>query len=429
MRVRLTLAFAAASAVLLAGAGVYIFIEVKDGLDASLDSSLRARAAEYSRLARPPDGGPLRRALAVEGEPAQLLDARGNVLAASPRASGAPLLEGRHLREALAGEVRLERREAVRLIGRPGSPGRVIVVSTSMVQREKALESLGGVLVIGGPLILLLSSSAGYLVASGALRPVERMRRRAAEISAATSDARLPLPRTRDEVWRLGETLNAMLGRLEAAAEHEREFLATASHELRTPLAILKVEVELALEDAPIDSGLRPALESIGEEVERLSRLAEDLLVIARGEAGTLPLNPKTIDLGQVAQHVVDRFALIADAVVRADVPRGLLVHADELRLEQALGNMIDNALRHGAPPVTLTALRGAANLEIHVTDHGAGIEPQTLPDLFERIGGGRAGGFGLGLPIVATIARAHHGTAAAVNTPEGADVWITLPA
>ncbi len=428
MRVRLTLAFAVASALLLTGGGVYIFIEVRDGLDASLDSSLRSRAAEYSRLARTPGIGPLRRAFAVEGEPAQLLDADGKVLAASPPGSGKPLVAGKALRQALTGEVRLEHREAARLIGRPAAPGRAIVVSASMVQREKALESLGSVLLIGGPLILLLSSSAGYLVASGALRPVERMRRRAAEISAATSDARLPLPRTRDEIWRLGKTLNAMLVRLEAAAEHEREFLATASHELRTPLAILKVEVDLALEDAPLDSDVRPALDSISEEIDRLARLAEDLLVIARGEAGSLPLNPQPVDLQRLAQRVVDRFALVKDAVVRTNVPSGLLVQGDELRLEQALGNMIDNALRHGAAPVTLTAVRDGAQLAIHVADHGRGFGSETLPDLFERTGGGRAGGFGLGLPIVAAIARAHHGTAAAANTPQGADVWITLP-
>ncbi|MGI8622460.1 MAG: HAMP domain-containing sensor histidine kinase [Solirubrobacteraceae bacterium] len=427
LRVRLTLAFAIASALLLGGVGAYIYLEVKDGLDASLDASLQSRADEFFKLARSGDG-PLRRALAVEGEPAQLLDAKGTVLAASPRGAGPPLLSGKRLRHALARESRYERREAVRLIGRPVPPGRAIVVSTSMVQRERALESVGSGLLVGGPLILLLSSGAGYLVASGALRPVERMRRRAAEISAATPDARLPLSRTRDEVRRLGETLNAMLGRLEAAAAHEREFLATASHELRTPLAILKAEVDLALEDGPQDNELRPALESIGEEADRLARLAEDLLVVARGEDGTLPINPQTIGLRSVVGRVIKRFAAVSAGALDTDVPNVLSVQADELRLEQALGNMVDNALRHGAAPITISAARSDGKVEVHVTDHGDGFAADDLPDVFERAGGGRAGGFGLGLPIVATIARAHGGVAGAANTPEGADVWITLP-
>lgn len=428
LRVRLTLAFAVASAILLAAVGAFIFLEVKSGLDASLDSSLRSRAGVLAKLSRDAADERLHRALAVEGEPAQLLDAQGHVLAASPSGKGPPLATGRRLRQALNGEARFERNEAVRFYGRSVSNGRAIVVSTSMVQREKALESLTSVLLVGGLLILLLSCTAGYLVASGALRPVERMRRHAAEISAATPDARLPLPRTHDELRRLGETINAMLGRLEAAAAHEREFLNTASHELRTPLAILKAEVDLALDEGSPDNEMRPAMQSVGEEVDRLVRLAEDLLVIARGEAGTLPIHPQHVDLKSLVTNVITRFEPISDGTVHADVPDALVIEADPLRLEQALGNLVDNALRHGAGPITISASSDDQGAEVHVTDHGQGFQADALADLFERTGGGRAGGFGLGLPIVATIAQAHGGQAGAASTSDGADVWITLP-
>ena len=133
-----------------------------------------------------------------------------------------------------------------------------------MRQREKTLETLRGVLLIGFPIALLLASAAGYAVAAGALRPVERMRRRAAEISDATSGARLPLPPAEDELRRLGETLNDMLDRLDAAARNEREFLSTASHELRTPLAILKAEIEVALHPDAEPGDWRFALVSAG---------------------------------------------------------------------------------------------------------------------------------------------------------------------
>lgn len=429
LRVRLTLAFALASALLLGAVGTFIYLQVKSGLDASLDASLRARSTEFSNLAGDHGRAPLRRALAVESEPAQLLDADGTVLAASPKGAGPPLLAGDHLARALTGEVRFERREAVRFLARPVPGNQAVVVSTSMVQRERALETLGGVLLVGGPLILLLSSGAGYLVASGALRPVERMRLGAAAISSATSAARLPLPGVRDEVGRLGETLNAMLGRLEAAADLEREFLATASHELRTPLAILKTEVELALENSTPDNELRPALRSIGEEADRLARLAEDLLVIARGNSGALPINPQALDLASLVARVIRRFEAVSGGAVRSTVAAGVSVRADELRLEQALGNLVDNALRHGGPPITIAAATGEAGLQIRVTDRGAGFPPDDLKDAFGRTGRGRAGGFGLGLPIVAAIAHAHGGSADATNTEDGAAVCITLPA
>ena len=430
LRVRLTLAFAGATAILLGAVGSFIFLEVKSGLDASLDASLRGRAREFARLADGQAGlARLRRALTVEGEPAQLLDARGHVLAASPLGAGRPLFTGERLWRALRGEVRRERHEATRQLGRPVAGRRAVVVSTSMVQRERALESLAGVLLLGGPLILLLASSAGYLVAAGALRPVERMRRRAGEISAATPDARLPLPDARDEVRRLGETLNAMLARLEAAAEGERRFLATASHELRTPLAILRAEIDLALHEQSDESELRAALRSIREEAERLGRLADDLLVIARGDAGGLSLHARPLDLGAVVRDVARRFERLRAGAVRCEVPDGLEVTADSLRLEQALGNLVDNALRHGAPPVVLAATRRGSEVEVHVRDAGPGFPAARAEEPFVRGEGGQAGGFGLGLAVVEDIAQAHGGRAGAVSTGAGADVWLTLPA
>jgi two-component system OmpR family sensor kinase len=428
LRVRLTLAFAFVSAILLAGVGVFIFLQVKSGLDASLDASLRTAAGQYARLVAEPTRGPLRRALAVEGDPAQLLSADGRVLAASPSAHRGPLLRGARLREAGARPVLFERREAVRLLGRPTANDTVFVISTSMVQRERALEELGSVLLVGGLLILVLSSGAGFLVASGALRPVERMRRRASEISRATPDAQLPLPRAEDELRSLGVTLNEMLGRLRDAAEQERAFLTTASHELRTPLAILKTEVELALHEHADELELRRALASVGEEADRLIRLAEDLLVGVRDGEGQIPLDPSPVRLDEVAGRVAARLAASSGAQVRSRVAPGTVVVADAHRVEQALNNLVDNALRHGAAPVELTADSDGDAVELHVIDHGRGFPAESLDDVFTRGSGGRAGGFGLGLSIVAAIARAHGGSVGARNAAEGADVWMRLP-
>ena len=237
LRLRLTLAFAGAAAVLLAAIGTFVVLRVQAGLDGELDHALRLRAAELAQSTR--DLSRVRAIIDAAGQPAQVLDARGRVLASVRVTGGRPLVRA-HLAEARRGEVIYESHERTRLLARPAPGNRIMVVATSMRTRERTLETLRGVLLIGLPIALLLASVAGYAVAAGALRPVERMRARAARISAATVDARLPLPAAEDELRRLGETLNEMLERLAVTAENERGFLSTASHELRAPLAILK---------------------------------------------------------------------------------------------------------------------------------------------------------------------------------------------
>ena len=166
-----------------------------------------------------------------------------------------------------------------------------MVVGESLEQRRRALEGLHTLLAIGGPLALLVASLAGYAVAAAALRPVERMRRRAAELTGE-AEGRLPVPPSRDEIARLGDTLNAMLGRLQAVLARERSFVSDASHELRTPLAILRTELELALRGHSTRDELEDAVRSAAEETERLNQLADDLLVIARSDQGRLPVRP-----------------------------------------------------------------------------------------------------------------------------------------
>lgn len=164
--------------------------------------------------------------------------------------------------------------------------------------------------VAGGVGALLLASLAGYGVAAGALAPVESMRRRAKLISGSAPGQRLPVPPARDEIARLGETLNEMLERLEAAHERERRFVGDASHELRTPLSILKAELDLALRSGRSREELEAALRSAGQETDRLIALAEDLLVLARAEDGRLALRLGAVDVGELLAGVRERFAM-----------------------------------------------------------------------------------------------------------------------
>jgi signal transduction histidine kinase len=246
----------------------------------------------------------------------------------------------------------------------------------------------------------------------------------------------MPEPQGDDELARLARTLNEMLARLEAAFDRERTFVADASHELRTPLAILRTELELALRGEKSIDELESALRSAAEETDRLSQLAEDLLVIARSDQGQLPIRRARVNADDVLSAVARRYGARAHADGReldVEPAADVWLEADEARLEQALGNMVDNALRYGDGPVTLAARSHDGVVELHVCDNGPGFPPAFLSSAFERFasaetGGSRAGA-GLGMAIIASIAGAHGGSAHAANRSSGgADVWVTLP-
>jgi signal transduction histidine kinase len=447
IRLRITLAFAVVMAVLLVALGMFIYLRFQAQLDETLDNGLISRAQEVGTLVGR-SGKSLKGGANLPGEDtfAQVLTPEGKVYGATASGlSHGSLLSGPELAQATHGPIRVDRSdvEAVdgpaRLFAKPITTAHgplVVLTGASLDDRHDALANLRTVLLIGGPVALLLASLAGYLVAFGALRPVEAMRRRAAEISAAEPEERLPLPDADDELRRLGETLNAMLARLEAALERERTFVDDASHELRTPLALHKTELELALRYAKTPDEMRAAIASAIVEVDRLSALAEDLLVLARSQQGKLALHLRRVRVADLLADVRERFAMRLDESGRSLTVQpadGLMVDADPVRLEQALTNLIENAIEHGAGEISVSTAESDGELEIHVLDHGPGFPQEFLDHAFERFSRAdpaRAGdGTGLGLAIVEAIARAHRGSAHAANrNGAGADVWLQLP-
>jgi signal transduction histidine kinase len=429
-------------ALMLTAIGAFVYFHFRSGLDSGLEQGLRTRAGDLATLVREQGAAtlsPTRPLIARAESFAQVLDLRGRVLEASPRLGVRPLLSPQEIRATAGGSVLLTRGEDSRLFARrlKTSPPVIVVAGVDLDQRENALETLGAALLIGGPLALLLASLAGYLLASGALRPVARMRERAETISAEHPEGRLPLPEARDEIYRLGTTLNAVFERLDHALKHERAFIADASHQLRTPLAIIQAEVEVALRRDSSKSELRSVLESTGEEAERLTRLAEDLLLIARSEDGGLPLATQPVEIGELLPSIAERFEVRAREAGRrltVAVPQHVSVHADPESLEHAVSNLVDNALRYGDGDVEVRAEVSGRTVELHVSDAGPGFPESFLPRAFDRFSRGPAGrangGTGLGLAIVAAIARAHGGDAGAANGGPlgGADVWLSLP-
>jgi two-component system, OmpR family, sensor kinase len=444
IRLRLTLAFALAMAVVLAATGGFLYFRLASSLDETVDEGLQARAGEVASLVTRDtsllkDGG-----YAGDEAFAQVLAGDGRVIDATPQIGKRPLVDAdERARASTQGALSLERSEVQgieggsRLLVIPldGQSG-TLVVGASLEERDEALRGFLGELFLIGPVALLLASLLGFGIGTAALRPVEAMRAEADAVSSAEPGRRLPLPRSRDEVSRLGETLNAMLGRLETAIERERSFVADASHELRTPLALLRAELEVALRRPRSKEELEQALRSAAAETDRLSQLAEDLLVLARSDRGMLPLRTEPVSAHDIAARVAARFAHRAQAVnrtIEVDASPEIDIVADGPRLEQALGNLVDNAVRHGRGTIRLSAAERNGAVELHVVDEGAGFPPEFLPRAFERFS--RAdeartrGGTGLGLAIAHVIAKAHGGSAHAANRDSaGADVWLSIP-
>ena len=442
IRLRLTLPFAVGMAIVLAAVGFIIDARVGSALLGSVDQNLRVQAEEIATHAdrpRTPD-----RDRADAPQVAQSLRADGSVADSTP--SGLPPILSRAQIGAVAAGARRWHSGSIRGLdgnwrtlavpSNVGGHAGVAVIGRSLEQRDEALDRLVDEFLIGGPAVLLLAILAGYGVAAAALRPVEAMRRRAAAITASTAGRRLPVPPTRDELALLAETLNDMLTRLEAALEHERRFVDDASHELRTPLALLKTELELALRHPRSREELEQTLQSAAEDTDRLVRLAEDLLLVARFDQGQLPIRPERLAARSVLERAVDRFAARA-----AEHGRSLTFHggpdecvdADPVRLDQATGNLVDNALVHGAGPIVLEVHSDEREVALHVLDSGPGLPEHFAAralDRFSRADGARSpGGAGLGLAIVDLIARGHGGRVELRNREEGgSDVAIVLP-
>ncbi|MBO9532746.1 MAG: HAMP domain-containing protein [Solirubrobacteraceae bacterium] len=456
-------------AVLLVAAGFAIRSGVDDQLVDATDNQLELQAAAVGRLlvatAGPEPG--LTDGLDDPGESfTQILDASGRVVLASRGLPSGPLLDAGQRDDANEGMtirlrgVRVEPDEGddeidtsaleetddeafeddrARVLARHVEVrGREyeVIVGITLEDREDALRALGHVLVIALPVALALACFVGWLAIGAALRPVDLMRRQADRISGGTGGDRLELPDADDELRRLAETLNAMLGRLGDALDRERGFTADASHELRTPLAMMQTELELALRGERTPDELRAAIESALEETRQLSGLTDALLLLARADHDRLELATEPVMLDELVRRAANRAQVAAGgtAEVVFEMDEGLTVTADAARLEQAVGNLVDNALRHGAGPVEIVAERDGGMIALTVRDHGPGIAPEFAARAFERFARADASratpGTGLGLAIVRAVAEAHGGSAALAPAPGGGTVaTLRLPA
>lgn len=473
IRVRLAVVCAAATVVVLVGAGLIFISQLRSGLDSSLDATLHSRADTLvSELAGgetvdPPDPTTGIAVLRATDTLEQVLTPTGALVQSSTALGGRPLLGPGQLAAAARSpltvdvEARLtigtggprtrtqQEDHGLRVLAFPlGRAGQVAVVAVSRDVVEAALARTGTQLLALGAVVLLIAVGGAYALARAALRPVERMRLQADDLGAHDVGATLAVPATRDEVAALARTMNALLDRLHRALAHERAFVADAGHELRTPLTVLRGELELAQRPGRSREELSATVTVAAEETDRLVRLAEDLLLLAGAQEGSPPRRA-LVDLPSVAVAALQACrarAAARDIVMALDAPTGAQVLADADRVRQALDNLLANALRVSPCGGTVTIvvapaprLAGEETMTaITVLDEGPGFPLDFLPVAFERFRradgarsrtGGTDAGSGLGLAIVRSIADSHGGTASACNRAAGgAAVSVTFP-
>lgn len=309
---------------------------------------------------------------------------------------------------------------------------------------DDAVETLSlfrSYLLMFAPLLLLVAAGGGYWLSRRALSPVDALVRTARDIGGANLNSRLQKLETGDELQRLSDTLNEMLGRIETAFLRITEFTADASHELRTPVSLIRTEAELALRRSRGEAEYKEALRHILLESERTTALIEQLLSVARADSGRETLHMQPVDLRQTLRSVVDgwqQVATLRSLQFSASIATNdSVVMGDEAALRRVADILLDNALKYTPSPgsVKLTLEQKGESAIIAVQDSGLGIAEEDQPKIFERfyrVDKARSreqGGAGLGLAIAQWIVSQHHGSIVVESRPgQGATFRVELP-
>lgn len=313
----------------------------------------------------------------------------------------------------------------------------VMQAGYSLTEMDRDLEGLSSTLIMLIPIALLTVGAGAAFLMGRLLRPVREVTQAASTISAADLSQRLPVSGG-DEFSRLSTTFNAMLARLEQSFEQQRRFTADASHELRTPLTAIKARTSLALDSAKTVADYRRALESADRAATRMSRIVDDLLLMARSDTGQLRVDRQPLRIGEVVEAATETVQGENQAPIhlQQDDPT-LCVMGDSGHLIRLFTNLLDNAVQHTPPEgrILLVAEGERDRVRITVTDTGRGIAPEHIPHLCERFyrvdeaRGRKQGGTGLGLSISQSIVEAHHGQLLIESVlGEGTMVTVTLP-
>ena len=318
----------------------------------------------------------------------------------------------------------------------------IVQVAADLKGLADTMQHLAWILLTFSPLALLAITFGGWMLAGRALAPVDRLTRTMRKINAGNLDQRLPVEAESEEIARLASTFNDMLSRLNNSFARVKQFSGDASHELRTPLTILKGETEVALRWAKTTEEYQNALVSNMDEIRRMERIIEDLLMLAKSDAGEIPVEKKELSLSDLVQELYLQGRALSeskqlDINLQLEVDHEIMIKGDELRLRQMFLNLISNAVKYtpeGGRVDILLGLDGDRAV-VTVRDTGFGIPKEHLPHIFDRfyrIDEARnrsAGGAGLGLAIVKWIVDAHDGEINITSTVgAGSSFAVSIP-
>ena len=432
LRFRITALAALAVLAVLGAAGVGLTLTHRAFLTNSLDESLGDRAdaiADLLRAGRPVEGADL----PADDVVVQVVDEDGRVVVASRGLTGRPLWSNTSRGTSIAGGTMPTDGTDARVLATPAGTDTIYVAGT-LEDVQASTRTLLLSLLVAVPVSSAVLAGLVWWLVGRVLRPVEAIRTEVDHISASHLDRRVPEPPTSDEVYRLARTMNAMLDRLAGASEEQRRFVADAAHELRSPLARIRAQLEVD-EAHPASADPVATHGSVLAETGRLQRLVDDLLLLARGDAGALDLTRAgPVDLDAVVeQQVGARRSRTGPRMDSHDV-RPVQVHGDDRQLARAVANLLDNAVRHARTAVTVTLEAEGARAVLSVSDDGPGIPAADRDRVFERftrLDSARSadGGAGLGLAIARDIAVRHGGGLALESVaPAGARFVFTLP-
>jgi signal transduction histidine kinase len=326
-------------------------------------------------------------------------------------------------------------RVVVRRVQTGGQEAR-LVVAASLDDVDESGQVLATSLLVGVPVVGVVLAIGVWWLVGRTLRPVERIRAEVDQIGDGRLDRRVPRPPGDDEIARLAGTMNAMLDRLEAASRRQQRFVADASHELRTPLTRMRAELEVDLTH-PDTADVAATNRSVLDEIATMQRLVDDLLVLARTDAGVAARAHETVQLDELVTAEASRVAGSGGPVVDTSAVSPAAVVGDRDQLRRAVGNLVDNAARHAATRVGVAVTQRDGRVVVDVTDDGPGIPAAERDRVFERFvrldeaRTAGAGGTGLGLAIARDIVARHHGTVVAADPgPDGgARLVVELPA
>ena len=438
VRVRITGATLAVVAVTLVAGGASLVWLLHRSLVNGVVSTASTESAVVSSLLQ--QGSRLPDLRLRPGTAVQIVDARGRVVSASPELkAAAPVLAsrpppGQRWVRSVPGVLPGDDHDVVvaQTVRSPDGTRTVLVVA-STEQAEGSVHDVAVALAGAVPVLVALSGVLAWVLAGRALRPVERIRAEVADLSARDLHRRVPVPPHDDEIGRLARTMNAMLSGLEASRDRQRRFVSDASHELRSPLAALLAEVDVA-RARPADADWPAVAGTVVEEGSRLSRIIDDLLLLARHDEGQLRTRREPVDLDDLVLEEGERIR--SHGRVRADL-RGVAaarVQGDRELLRRVVRNLAENAERHATTAVSFEVVPHDGWVDLVVADDGPGIPPQQRRQVFERfarLDSARdrpSGGAGLGLAIVGDVVAAHGGQVEVVDSAVGARFVVRLP-